>query len=108
MDKKKLEKAVKMILEAVGEKPQREGLKNTPRRVADFYEEALGGMKVDPKKILSVFYEQEDHEEIVLVKDIPFYSLCEHHLLPFFGKIHVAYIPKSDRLLGISKLVRVV
>jgi GTP cyclohydrolase I len=108
VNKKKIEKAVKMILEAAGENISREGLRGTPRRVAEFYAEALSGMKVDPKKILSVFYEKEDHEEIVLVKDIPFYSLCEHHLLPFFGRVNVAYIPKRDRILGISKLVRVV
>lgn len=108
MDKKKLEKAVRTMLEAFGENPQREGLKNTPRRVAEYYEEALCGQKIDPKEVLTVYYEKENHEEIVLVKDIPFYSLCEHHLVPFFGKAHVAYIPKKDRLLGVSKLVRLV
>jgi GTP cyclohydrolase I len=108
MDKIKLQKAVKAILEAVGEDPAREGLEGTPRRVAEFYEEALSGFKADPRKVLTVYYEKENHEEIVLVKDIPFYSLCEHHLLPFFGKAHVAYIPKKDRLLGVSKLIRVV
>jgi len=108
MDKKKLEQAVRMMLEAMGEDPEREGLKNTPRRVADFYEEALAGQNAKAEDILSVYYEKEDHEEIVLVKDIPMYSLCEHHLLPFFGRVHVAYIPQHDRILGISKLVRVV
>jgi GTP cyclohydrolase I len=108
MNKKKLEQAVRLMLEAMGDDPQREGLKGTPRRVADFYEEALAGNCRNPNDILTVYYEKENHEEIVLVKDIPFYSLCEHHLLPFFGKAHVAYIPKKDRLLGISKLVRVV
>jgi len=108
MDKKKIEKAVEMLLKAVGENPNREGLKNTPKRVADFYCEALEGMKINPLDILSVYYEKENHEEIVLIKDIPFYSICEHHLLPFFGKVNVAYIPKKDRLLGISKLIRVV
>ncbi|MCX5781649.1 MAG: GTP cyclohydrolase I FolE [Elusimicrobia bacterium] len=108
MDKKKIEKAIKDLLEAVGEDPKREGLKNTPRRVADFYAEALEGMKVNPLDILSIYYEKENHEEIVLIKDISFYSICEHHLLPFFGKINVAYIPKKDRLLGVSKLIRVV
>lgn len=97
-----------MLLEAVGENPEREGLKGTPRRVAEFYAEALAGMKCGPDDVLKVYYQQEEHEEIVLVKDIPMYSLCEHHLLPFFGNVHVAYIPKRDRLLGISKLVRVV
>lgn len=108
MDKKKLKKAVTLMLEAMGEDTGREGLRDTPRRVADFYEETLAGFNTDPKKILTVYYEKENHEEIVLVKDIPFYSLCEHHLLPFFGVAHVAYIPRKDRLLGISKLVRVV
>ncbi len=108
MDKKKLERAVRLLLEAVGEDVTREGLKSTPRRVAEFYEEALEGQHIDPKDVLSVYYEKENHEEIVLVKDIPVYSLCEHHLLPFFGKVHVAYIPKRDRILGVSKLVRVV
>ena len=107
MDTNKLQKAIKMILEAVGEDPSREGLKCTPRRVAEFYEEVLSGAKIDPKKVLTVYYEKEDHEEIVLVKDISFFSLCEHHLLPFFGKVHVAYIPRHDRILGVSKLIRV-
>ncbi|MBN1622531.1 MAG: GTP cyclohydrolase I FolE [Endomicrobiales bacterium] len=108
IDKKKVEHAVSEMLKALGEDVKREGLKDTPRRVAEFYMEALGGMRINPRDVLSVYYEKEDHEEIVLVKDIPFYSLCEHHLLPFFGKVHVAYIPKKDRLLGVSKLVRVV
>jgi GTP cyclohydrolase I len=108
MNTKKVEQAVRMLLEAVGEDTEREGLRCTPRRVAEFYAEALAGMKTDPADVLTVYYEQEEHEEIVLIKDIPIYSICEHHLLPFFGKVHVAYIPKRDRLLGISKLVRVV
>lgn len=106
MDTKKLERGVRMILEAIGEDPGREGLRNTPSRVAEMYGEILAGRGVDPKKILTVVYEKENHEEIVLVKDIPFYSVCEHHLVPFFGKAHIAYIPKSDRLLGVSKLIR--
>jgi GTP cyclohydrolase IA len=108
IDKKKIEKAVYMMLEAMDDNPKREGLKNTPRRVADFYEEALAGMSVSPKKVLDVCYEQEQHEELVLLKGIPFHSLCEHHLLPFYGKVHVAYIPNRKRLLGISKIARVV
>jgi GTP cyclohydrolase I len=108
MDKKKLEKSVKAMLEAFGEDPSREGLKNTPKRVAEFYAEALAGQEIEPSQVLTVYYEKENHEEIVLVKDIPFYSLCEHHLVPFFGKAHVAYIPKKDRLLGVSKLVRLI
>ncbi len=108
MDVKKIEKIIRKLLLAVGENPEREGLKNTPKRVAEFYREALWGNAVDPQKILRVHYEDENHEEIVLIKDIPVYSLCEHHLLPFFGKAHIAYIPKKDRLLGISKLTRIV
>jgi len=108
INKEKIEKAVRDILIAVGENPDREGLKGTPRRVAKFYEEALSGYFIDPKEVLTVYFETEEHEEIVLEKNIPFYSLCEHHLLPFFGKIHIAYIPHKKRLLGISKLARVV
>jgi len=108
MDMQKAQKAVKLLLESFGEDINREGLKDTPKRVARFYEEALAGAKAGPKDVLTVYYEKENHEEIVLIKDIPFYSLCEHHLLPFFGKAHVAYIPKKDRLLGLSKLARLV
>ncbi|MCS7231325.1 MAG: GTP cyclohydrolase I FolE [Elusimicrobiota bacterium] len=108
IDKEKIEKAVKEILLAIGEDPQREGLKDTPRRVAKFYEEALSGYFQKPQDVLTVYYETEEYEEVVLEKNIPFYSICEHHLLPFFGKIHIAYIPNKKRLLGISKLARVV
>lgn len=108
IDKEKIEKAVKEILLAIGEDPQREGLKDTPRRVARFYEEALSGYFQKPQDVLTVYYETEEYEEVVLEKNIPFYSICEHHLLPFFGKIHIAYIPNKKRLLGISKLARVV
>jgi GTP cyclohydrolase I len=107
MNTKKIVAGVRLMLEGMGEDPGREGLKATPARVAEFYAEALAGQSVDPQKILTVYYERENHEEIVLVKSIPFYSLCEHHLLPFFGSVHIAYIPKHDRLLGVSKLVRV-
>lgn len=107
-DQPRAEKAVKELLYALGEDIAREGLRNTPSRVVKFYEEALSGNMTVPADILSVCYQEEDHEEIVLVKDIPIYSLCEHHLLPFYGKAHVAYIPKKDRILGVSKLIRVV
>lgn len=107
-DGKKIIKAVRMMLEAFGEDPQREGLKRTPERVAEFYEEILSGYDVDIKSLIPVHYETEEHEEIVIVKDIPIYSICEHHLLPFYGKIHIAYLPKKDRIVGVSKLVRVV
>lgn len=108
MDKNKFEKGISLVLEALGEDIEREGLKNTPKRVAEFFEEALSGRKINPEKVLTVYYEKENYEEIVLVKDINFYSLCEHHLVPFFGKAHVAYIPKKDRLLGVSKLIKVI
>jgi len=107
MDKKKIEKAVKSILEAIGENPERQGLLRTPERVANMYEEVLSGIKKDPIKELTVLLE-EDHDEIVLVKDIPLYSICEHHMTPFIGKAHVAYIPANNRITGISKLARVV
>jgi GTP cyclohydrolase I len=106
MDKKKIEKAVKMILEAIGEDPKRKDLLATPKRVAEMYEEIFSGMKMDPEKQLEVLFDK-DHHEIVLLKDIPLYSICEHHLIPFIGKAHVAYIPKG-RVTGLSKLVRVV
>lgn len=108
IDKDKIAAAVKQILQAIGEDPTREGLKETPRRVSEFYAEALSGQFIKPENVLTVYYEQEQHEEIVLLKDIPLYSFCEHHLLPFFGKVHIAYIPHQRRLLGISKLVRLV
>jgi len=107
MDKKKIIKAVKMILEAVGDDPKRADLLDTPERVAQMYEEILGGMKQDPGKELEVLL-SEGHDEIVLIKDIPLYSICEHHLLPFIGKAHVAYVPKNNRVTGLSKLARVV
>ena len=107
MNKAKIEKAIKMILEAIGENPNREDLKATPRRVAEMYEEIFSGLKGDPHKELEVLL-SEDHNEIVLLKDIPLYSTCEHHLLPFIGRVHVAYIPKNRRVTGLSKLVRVV
>ncbi|SDC45734.1 GTP cyclohydrolase I [Melghirimyces thermohalophilus] len=103
----KIEQAVRMILEAVGEDPDREGLKETPSRVARMYEEVFSGMREDPEQYFSTVF-SEDHEELVLVKDIPFYSLCEHHLVPFYGKAHVGYIPKSGRVTGLSKLARAV
>lgn len=98
--------ASRMILEAIGDDPDREGLKDTPRRVADMYIEVFAGMEVDPHDYLSVGFE-EQHKEMVLLKDIPFTSICEHHLLPFVGKAHVGYIP-NGRIVGLSKLARVV
>jgi len=107
MDKKKIEKAIRDILVAVGENPNRRDIKDTPRRVADMYEEILEGYRLDPEKELEVVFEK-DHDEIILLKNIPFYSICEHHLAPFIGKAHVAYIPSNNRVTGMSKLARVV
>lgn len=108
MDKEKIEGAVRDILEAIGENPDREGLKDTPKRIAKMYEEIFQGLKDDPREHLEVYFEDENHEELVLVKDITFYSVCEHHLVPFWGKVHVGYIPKKGKLTGLSKLARVV
>ena len=107
MNKKKIEKAVREILEAIGEDPQRDGLKQTPKRVADFYEETFSGLKQNPKKELKL-YSAPNHDEMIIARDISFHSLCEHHLLPFFGKVHIAYIPKDNRITGFSCLARVV
>lgn len=107
MDKGKIKKAVKMILEAIGENPGRADLKKTPERVADMYEEIFSGISRDPSKELEVLL-AEKHDEIVLLKGIPLYSICEHHLLPFIGKAHIAYLPRNNRVTGLSKLARVV
>ncbi len=106
VDTERIRKAAKEILLALGEDIEREGLKKTPERVARMYAELLGGMHEDPKKHLrSVF--TENYDEIVLLRDIPFYSICEHHLMPFIGSAHVAYLP-SGTVLGVSKLARIV
>lgn len=107
MNKEKIRKATRMILEAIGEDPQRRDLRETPERVADMYEEILAGQNINPKKELEVILDQK-HNEIVLLKGIPIYSMCEHHLLPFIGRAHVAYIPKGGRVTGLSKIARVV
>ncbi|MFS8514794.1 MAG: GTP cyclohydrolase I FolE, partial [Planifilum fulgidum] len=107
VDHAKIEQAVRMILEAVGENPDREGLVETPARVARMYEEIFSGLGQDPRDHFTVIF-SEDHEELVLVKDIPFFSVCEHHLVPFFGKAHVGYIPRGGRVTGLSKLARAV
>lgn len=106
IDKKKIEQAVSVIIEAIGEDPKREGLKGTPRRIAEMYSELFMGLSVDPKKELTIGFD-EGHHEMVILKDIPFYSMCEHHFLPFFGMAHVGYIPKG-RIVGASKLARAV
>jgi len=99
--------AVKVILEGIGEDVDREGLRDTPRRVARMYTEVFGGLHVDPAGVINTVFDDENHEEMVIVKDIPFYSMCEHHLIPFHGKAHVAYLPEG-RLTGLSKLARLV
>ena len=106
IDSERIKKAVREILLAVGEDVEREGLKDTPDRVARMYAELLGGMHEDPKKHLRSIF-TENYEEIVLLRDIPFYSVCEHHLMPFIGSAHVAYLP-SGSILGVSKLARIV
>jgi GTP cyclohydrolase I len=107
MDRDGVRRAVEEIIAAIGEDPTREGLVNTPTRIADMYAEIFSGLSQDPKEILAVAFEEEEHEEMVVLRDIPFYSMCEHHFLPFHGLAHVGYIPRR-RLVGISKLARVV
>lgn len=107
VDKERVKAAVKEILFAIGENPDREGLVETPDRVARMYEEIFAGLHQDPKELVKVFQE-ENHEEMVMVKDIPLYSVCEHHLLPFVGVAHVVYIPKKGKIMGLSKLARIV
>ncbi len=103
-----IKKAVTEIIKAIGEDPERDGLKDTPRRVSEMYAELFHGLHKDPKKDLKVGFEL-GHREMVVLKDIPFYSMCEHHLLPFYGIAHVGYIPaKEGRIVGISKIARVV
>ncbi len=107
MDLKKLERGVRLILEGVGEDTGRAGLRETPQRVARMLSEILGGRHEDPGRHLTVIH-SEKHDEMVLIKNIPLYSMCEHHLLPFAGVAHVAYIPRAGRIVGLSKIARVV
>ena len=106
IDKEKIKKAVREILIAIGENPDREGLKETPERVANMYEEILGGYFQDVREHIKLF--TASYDEMIIVKDIPFFSLCEHHMLPFFGKVHIAYIPNENKVTGLSKLARIV
>ena len=106
MDKQRIEAAVREILIAIGEDPDREGLVETPSRVARMYEEIFGGLEDDTTRHLKLF--DESSEEMVVVRDIPLYSMCEHHLIPFLGKAHIAYIPSDGRVIGLSKLARIV
>jgi len=107
VDLAKIEDAVKQILEAIGEDPEREGLLDTPKRVAKMYSDIFSGLNEDPREYFHTIF-GEDHEELVLVKDIPLYSMCEHHLVPFYGVAHVAYIPRNGKVTGLSKLARAV
>jgi GTP cyclohydrolase IA len=106
INQQKIALAVRMILEAIGEDPEREGLRDTPTRVAKMYADMFQGLYENPRDHLNVLFD-EQHDEMVVVKDVPFYSMCEHHLLPFQGKAHVAYIPRG-KVVGLSKIVRVV
>jgi GTP cyclohydrolase I len=106
VDLPRIERAVREILIAVGENPDREGLRDTPRRVARMYAEVFAGMYDDPLKYVQTFF-KEQYDELVVLRDVPFYSFCEHHLLPFEGKAHLAYLP-NGRVVGLSKLARVV
>ena len=108
IDTDSIEEHVRAILEAIGEDPERDGLKRTPKRIADMYAELFSGLHVDPVDEVDVVFES-DHDEMIMVKDIPLYSFCEHHLVPFLGKAHVAYIPnESGQITGLSKLARLV
>ena len=105
VDLVRLARGVRLILEGIGEDPDREGLRETPRRVAEMYAELTAGMREDPNEHI-VPLSGNKHDEMVIVKDISIASLCEHHLAPFVGKCHIAYIPKNGRILGVSKLAR--
>lgn len=107
MDKKRIENAVREILAAIGEDPDREGLLETPKRVANMYAEVFSGLENDPRQHIKMFTE-ENNDEMIVVRDIPLYSMCEHHLLPFVGKAHIVYIPGDGKVIGLSKLARIV
>ncbi|KPK44049.1 MAG: GTP cyclohydrolase [Nitrospira bacterium SM23_35] len=107
MNVKKIEKGVRLILEGIGENPERPGIRETPERVARMYQEIFSGIETPTEELLKSI-EGESHDEMVLLKDIPFYSVCEHHLIPFIGKAHVAYIPSAGKIVGLSELVKAV
>jgi GTP cyclohydrolase I len=107
IDFKSIETAVIQLIKAVGEDPDREGLERTPERVARMYEELLGGYRINPQEMVNDALFEITYDEMVIVRDIEFYSLCEHHLLPFFGRAHVAYIP-NGKVIGLSKIPRIV
>ena len=107
MDLKKIEKGVRMILEGIGEDTERSGIKETPERVARMYQEIFSGLETPTEELLKAI-EGETHDEMVLLKDIPFYSICEHHMIPFIGKVHLAYIPSGGKIVGLSEIVKAV
>jgi GTP cyclohydrolase IA len=107
IDKLAIEESVEKILRAIGEDPEREGLLETPERIAAAYEELLAGYRTDPVELISNALFEVDYDDMVLVRDIEFFSLCEHHMLPFMGRAHVAYIPK-EKVIGLSKIPRIV
>jgi len=107
MDKEKIRQAVRLLIEGIGDDPERPGVRRTPERVAAMCEEIYAGIGTDATKVFGQLH-REVHDEIILVKDIPFYSMCEHHLLPFLGKAHVAYLPDGGRICGLSKVARCV
>ncbi|HUF96179.1 MAG TPA: GTP cyclohydrolase I FolE [Acidimicrobiia bacterium] len=107
IDQARIEKAVREILEAIGDDPDREGLRETPERVGRFYAEVFSGIHNDPGDVVDSFFGEEHYQEIVIVREIPFYSMCEHHLVPFHGQAHVGYMPRG-RVTGLSKLARLV
>lgn len=107
IDHSGIEKAVRQILEAVGEDPEREGLRSTPERIARSYDELLAGYRTDPFEMINNALFDVDYDDMVLVRDIEFFSLCEHHMLPFLGRAHVAYIPQG-KVVGLSKIPRIV
>jgi GTP cyclohydrolase I len=107
MDKDKIVRGARLILEGIGEDPGREGLKRTPERIYEFYKEFLVNIKTRPEKALKL-YSTPNKDELIIVRDIAFYSICEHHLLPFFGKVHVAYIPQRNKITGFSNLVKII
>jgi len=98
---------VRLILDGIGEDLEREGLRKTPQRIAEFYEETFSGLNQDPRQEVTL-YTAENRDELIIIRDISFYSMCEHHLLPFFGKVHIAYIPEDNKVTGFSHLVRVI
>src|SRR3990170_5426039 len=106
IDQERIQRAVREIIEAIGEDPSREGLADTPRRIAQMYADLFSGLHQDPREVLSQSFEEE-HREMVILKNVPFYSLCEHHFLPFHGQAHVGYVPEG-RIVGVSKIARVV